>query len=167
MSIVLKTSNRPVRDEEGFVKGTLSKVEVETKETRYTNTEGMIDTRSYDVLMFRFVFEGTSTSYKINHMCGLSLSNEKYPSKKQAQKGKKEKTLYNKLTSTCLKLGLLTAEDLKSNADEFDKVRLRVMKDLDAIHDLPVKTKLLKTTKNNLIAISIDNLNVLTDSQEG
>ena len=151
----LKRGNTPLEDEQGFVNASIVGVSM-TKETKKVkDLDQNFDIHEVEHCVFLFECPGTSNEpFHIHHKCFPRLDGEKHVFRGKGR-GTKEKRGYNKLTKTCVRLGLVTDEKLIQMTEE---TLNNVMTKLDMIDNLPVRFKSILNLRTNEYGVDLDTL---------
>lgn len=134
----LRVANRPLQDAQGFVTATVSKAEFGTATEVVKRAKDDVDSRTYERFELGLDADGTSGTIHMTLFTGVTLNGPI----DETGKGKTKKTVYNRLSSICLSLGLAKAEELTGVISEEVKERVEVA--LLALPGTRVKFKLGK-----------------------
>lgn len=158
-SIQLKRGNSPLKNDQGFVEGLITHVTMEKEVVKVKDADEAFDVHELEKCVFHFDCRGASgETFHIQHKCFPRLDGEKHIFRGKGR-GSKEVKDYNKLTKTCLKLGLVSEDKLQKLTDELlDNVMVK----LDAISDLKVAFKPFLDIKSNQYGIDLETLSVLS-----
>jgi hypothetical protein len=141
MALKPKMANSLKVDNEGYAHGEIVDI------TELDGSESNLDKEQY---LFDFVCEGTIKPINIKYWTGVLINSERYGEGKNKE--------YNKLTKLCIKLGLITVDDLKSGKE--------IDIDLDILKSKQIKFKPVKTSKSsNLTTIDIETLVIVASNE--
>lgn len=152
-------ANRPVKDLDGFVKGKLTSIDIQTRDFKKPRSKNDFeDDIVQKVFMFTFMMEGKTEPIKMTRMTGTKINTEVKHIKAKGR-GSKEQEEYNALTEMCLKLGIFNKKDVR---DENNQVLLDNLKNAvkTVSNDKPIyiKTKLETSEKST----EFENINIRT-----
>jgi len=152
-TLSLSRANNPVKEEDGSVFGKIMEVSAEQEEIKRPGEDAV----DVDYTIFHFETTGSAgRPIKIKHKCSTKLNGEKYLVKDGGSKSSKKE--YNKLTRTCLQLGLISEEEL---LDLTDEILERVAKELEGLQEISVKFKLTNDKKRHFFGISLKSLELV------
>ena len=163
MAIIRLASNLKI-DSNGYVSGLLT-----VKETIQTviNSNGdkrslMVDSHDKECIELSFACENTRNEPFIIKTLIFGLTVNPEPTGK-TREGSKSVTIYNKLTTTLIRLDILTKELLEKARKDISVLDVEtIMAQLYAIKDLPVRFKPQKN-KNNFWEPNLLSLEILHD----
>ena len=122
-------ANRPLKDENGFVRGQLIEISNKTFISKEKRTiKSLEDDKTYKAFVFDFLIESTGDKpIKMNVRTGTLISPEKTHIKAKGRGKTKEQPEYNKLTEILLRLKICTIEEIqKNNLDILKEIRERM-----------------------------------------
>lgn len=143
---MIRVANRPNTDTKGFVTGVLKKVilgEGVRREKKGRDTNEI----KYDRYEFKFEVEGrTGEPFEIELFTGTVLNDEPVKTLGKTRGKKEQQNVYNRFTTVCLALKLISKEDLENM--NLTEARLNDIADrLKDIRDLSVIIKVGKNTE--------------------
>jgi hypothetical protein len=141
MALKPKMANSLKVDNLGYAHGEIVDI------TELDGSESNLDKEQY---LFDFVCEGSIKPINIKYWTGVLINSERYGEGKNKE--------YNKLTKLCIKLGLVTVDDLKSGKE--------IDIDLDTLKTKQIKFKPVKSSKSsNLTTIDIETLEIVASNE--
>jgi hypothetical protein len=133
MSLAIRRANRPALDESGYAAGVLTSVTLGTGIRREKKGRDIEETE-YDRYEFAFDVEGkTGDPIEITVHTGTVINDEPVKTLGKARGKKNTVKIYNRFTSMCIVLGLISEEELSDVTTERLKEtqhKLQTLKDL-------------------------------------
>lgn len=141
-------ANKPVKNTEGYVKARLVKMRPDTiKHKKKRSSREYGDDLTQKCIKFSFLVDGLVEPIHMSKITGTNISVEPTHTVAKGRGKKKEKPEYNAFTEMCLKLGILTEEDLtKEHKALLDKIK-KAMLTISEENPIEVKTKLMSVDK--------------------
>ena len=140
---MVRIANRPVLDEQGYATGILKNVNL-GEGTRIEKKGRNVDHTKYDRYEFTFEIEGkTGEPLEIKLHTGTVLNDEPVKILAKTRGKKEQQKIYNRFTSICLSLGVISIGELERSditTSKLEDIELQ----LKNLHELPVKVKMGK-----------------------
>ena len=153
----LRRGNRPILDEKGYATGILKSViaDVGIKEERKGRD---IEEIEYQRYVFSFDVKGIVDNIEMKVITGTVINDEPPHIIAKGRGVKKEKAVYNRLTTACIGLNLVNEKEL-STID--DKKLSEIEQCLDVIKDIPTTFKIVRNEKTGFLNIDPTTIQIL------
>ena len=158
----LRRANRPILDDKGYATGILKSViaNVGIKEERKGRD---IEEIEYQRYIFLFHVVGIVGDIEMQLMTGTVINDEPPHIIAKGRGTKKENPVYNRLTTACIGLGLISEKELST----IDDKRLgEIEKALEQIKDIPTSFKIVRNEKTGFLNIDPRSIKII-DHIEG
>lgn len=158
----LRRANRPILDEKGFAKGVLKSViaNVGIKEERKGRDIEEIEYQRYEFLFHVF---GVVGDIEMQLMTGTVINDEPPHIIAKGRGTKKEKAVYNRLTTACIGLDIISEKELST----IDDKRLdEIEKALEQIKDIPTMFKIVRNEKTGFINIDPKTIKIIATNND-
>jgi hypothetical protein len=149
----LRFANSPKKDNQGFVKAKITKIEKTTCfDTKERTSKTLQDDKTYIAIQFNYLLEGITETINGSLRTGTNLNPEKVYIKAKGRGAKNEKPEYNAFTEMCLRLGLIDIKRLEERDYNLLPELFNKMKNVSDNNPIYIKTKLTHN-ENNMMEI--------------
>lgn len=151
----LRVANRPVLDAEGYATAIVARSEFGKGVETVRKSKDDVDTREYERFELELLTDGTAGTIPMTIFTGTTLNGVI----DETGRGKTKKSVYNRLTSIALGLGLVSAEEVEGTIEP--EVVERVQAALVALEGEKVQFKLGKVEGRALTVPIPDTLKLI------
>jgi hypothetical protein len=158
-------ANVPKKDDKGYVRGKLIKIEKTELLNKKKNIKEDDEDLTNKCFKFCFLMEGTSETIKMNRLTGTNLRPEKVYTKTKGVK--QQNPEYNAFTEMCLKLEIINEKDLISKNKSILADISKIIKSTTTEKPIYIKAKLQQSTNSSketsFETINIKSIKVIED----